>query len=182
MARLGMQVDLALPEGYGLIPEVMDLAKNQAAESGGSFRALNSMDEAFRDADIIYPKSWAPYHVMGCRTELLRTGDLNGLKELEKECLANNARIREWECTGKKMKLTREGKALYLHCLPADISGISCREGEVSAAVSDLYRTPLYKQAGFKPYVVAAMMLANRFENPGEILKQLLENNRKWML
>ena len=182
MTRLGMQVDLAFPEGYGLIPEVMELAKKQAAESGGSFRALNSMDEAFRDADIVYPKSWAPYHVMGCRTELLRAGDQNGLKELEKECLANNARFREWECNGKKMKLTREGKALYLHCLPADISGISCREGEVSAAVFNLYRTPLYRQAGFKPYVIAAMMLANRFENPGNVLKQLSENNRKRML
>jgi len=71
------------------------------------------------------------------------------------------------------MKLTREGKALYLHCLPADISGVSCNEGEVAASVFERYRVPLYKQAGFKPYVIAAMMLANRFEQPAEVLKKL---------
>ena len=64
MNRLGMKVDLAYPEGYGLIPEVMEQASEQARESGGEFRIVNSMEEAFTDADIVYPKSWAPYHVI----------------------------------------------------------------------------------------------------------------------
>jgi knotted carbamoyltransferase YgeW len=182
MTRFGMHVDLAFPEGYGLIPDVIEIAGKQAAESCGSFRVLNSMDEAFKDADIVYPKSWAPFHVMERRTELLRANNQDGLKSLEKECLANNARFMDWECTEEKMKLTKNGKALYLHCLPADISGVSCREGEVSASVLDRYRVPLYKQAGFKPYIIAAMMLTNRFENPADVLKHLLENNKKRIL
>jgi knotted carbamoyltransferase YgeW len=173
MTRLGMEVDLAFPEGYGLIPEVMDLAGKQAKASGGSFRVVNTMDEAFENADMVYPKSWAPFHVMQRRTELLTKNDHAGLKDLEKECLANNARFKDWECTEEKMQLTREGKALYLHCLPADISGGSCKEGEVAATVFERYRVPLYKQAGFKPYIIAAMMLTNRFENPGEVLRQI---------
>lgn len=182
MTRLGMKVDLAFPEGYGLIPGVMELAAKQADESGGNFRVLNSMDEAFKDADIVYPKSWAPFHVMERRTELLRASDHDGLKALEKECLANNARFKDWECTEEKMKMTANGNALYLHCLPADISGVSCAEGEVAASVFDRYRVPLYKQAGFKPYIIAAMMLTNRFENPAVVLKHLLENNNKRIL
>ena len=43
------------------------------------------------------------------------------------------------------MSLTKDGKALYLHCLPADITGVSCEEGEVDATVFDRYRIPLYK-------------------------------------
>lgn len=179
MTRLGMKVDLAFPEGYGLIPGVMDLAGRQAAESSGSFRVLNSMDEAFKEADIVYPKSWAPFHVMERRTELLRSNDHDGLKALEKECLANNARFKDWECTEEKMKLTAGGKALYLHCLPADISGVSCKEGEVAASVFDRYRVPLYKQAGFKPYIIAAMMMTNRFSNPADLLVQLMAKNHK---
>ena len=136
---------------------------------------VNSMEEAFRDADIVYPKSWAPYHVMQRRTELLTNNDHSGLKELEKECLANNPRYREWECTEEKMQLTRDGKALYMHCLPADISGVSCTAGEVAASVFDRYRTPLYKQAGFKPYIIAAMMLTNRFRDPGAMLREMAE-------
>jgi knotted carbamoyltransferase YgeW len=177
MTRLGMQVDLAYPEGYGLIPEVVELAGKQARESGGSFRVTNSMDEAFRDADIVYPKSWAPFQVMERRTTLLRANDHDGLKSLEKECLANNARFMDWECTEEKMKLTNEGKALYLHCLPADISGVSCKQGEVEASVFERYRVPLYKQAGFKPYIIAAMMLTNRFPNPAETLGKLKEKS-----
>ncbi len=173
MTRLGMQVDLAFPDGYGLIPGVIELAGKQAKESGGTFRVVNSMDEAFTGADIVYPKSWAPFHVMQRRTELLRMSDHDGLKSLEKECLSNNALHKDWECTEENMKHTKEGKALYMHCLPADISGISCKAGEVAATVFERYRVPLYKQAGFKPYIIAAMMLTNRFENPAAVLGDL---------
>ncbi len=173
MTRLGMKVDLAYPEGYGLIPEVVELAGIQTKGSGGAFRVVNSMEEAFKDADIVYPKSWAPYHVMQRRTELLRSNDHGGLKDLEKEGLANNAKFKNWECTEEKMKLTKDGKALYMHCLPADISGVSCDEGEVAATVFERYRIPLYKQAGFKPYIIAAMILTNRFENPAKELRNL---------
>ena len=171
--RFGMQVDLAYPEGYGLIPDVVELAGKQASASGGSFRVVNSMEEAFTGADIVYPKSWAPFHVMQQRTALLRKNDHDGLKILEKECLANNARYKNWECTEKNMKLTHDGKALYMHCLPADISDVSCKEGEVAASVFERYRVPLYKQAGFKPYIIAAMMLTNRFEDPARLLRNL---------
>jgi knotted carbamoyltransferase YgeW len=179
MTRLGMHVDLAYPEGYGLIPEVVELAGKQAAESGGQFRVVNSMEEAFTGADIVYPKSWAPFHVMQQRTELLRKSDHDGLKGLEKECLANNARYKNWECTEENMKLTKNGTALYMHCLPADISGVSCKEGEVSASVFERYRVPLYKQAGFKPYIIAAMMLTNRFEDPSAVIRGMEEKGER---
>jgi len=179
MTRFGMEVDLAYPEGYDLIPELVDLAQRQAKESGGSFRIINSMEEAFQQAEIVYPKSWAPFHMMKRRTELVQKNNQSALKELEKECLTHNAMFKEWECTGQRMKLTKDGKALYLHCLPADITGISCKEGEVSESVFERYRIPLYKQAGYKPYIVAAMMLTNRFKNPGEILRKLADRNEK---
>ncbi len=182
MTRFGMQVDLAFPEGYGLIPEVVELAGKQAKESGGRFRVVNSMEAAFKDADIVYPKSWAPFHVMQRRTELLRASDHEGLKGLEKECLANNARFRNWECTEEKMKLTKEGKALYMHCLPADISSVSCKEGEVEASVFERYRVPLYKQAGYKPYIIAAMMLTNRFENPSTLIQKMISDKKNRVL
>jgi knotted carbamoyltransferase YgeW len=182
MTRFGMQVDLAYPEGYGLIPEVVDLAGRQAIEHSGRFRVVNSMEDAFRDADIVYPKSWAPFHVMQQRTGLLRNNDHEGLKGLEKECLANNARFKNWECTEEKMKLTKEGKALYMHCLPADISGVSCKEGEVAATVFERYRIPLYKQAGFKPYIIAAIMLTNRFDDPERVLGNIKQRGRNRVL
>ena len=173
MTRLGMDVVLAHPEGYGLIPRIVELAGQQAKASGGSFSRAGSMAEAFAGADIVYPKSWAPYQVMGRRTELLRARDHDGLKALEKECLAQNAQHRDWECSEELMATTRDGKGLYLHCLPADISGASCAQGEVAADVFARFRDPLYRQAGYKPYVIAAMILAGRFADPARLLGSL---------
>lgn len=168
MTRFGMDVALAYPEGYGLIPDVLDIAAQNAEKSGGKFSVSHSMEEAFRDADIVYPKSWAPYHVMQKRTELLTNKDIDGLKNLEKQCLAQNANFKNWECDEEKMKLTKEGNALYMHCLPADISGVSCAQGEVSANVFEKYRIPTYIEAGYKPYIIASMILNNKFKDlPG---------------
>ena len=171
--RLGMEVVLAHPEGYDVMPEVEEVAKANAEKSGGSFRKTNSMEEAFKDADIVYPKSWASFAAMEKRTDLYGNGDFDGIKALEKELLAQNAEHKDWTCTEELMKTTRDGKALYLHCLPADITDISCKEGEVDASVFDRYRTPLYKQASFKPYVIAAMIFLSKFKNPVSLLKQL---------
>lgn len=175
MTRFGMEVDLAYPDGYNLIEDVVTLAGKNAVASGGSFRVVNSMDVAFHNADIVYPKSWAPFEVMQRRTPLLKNNDKNGLKALEEECLANNARFKYWECTEEMMKLTKDGKALYMHCLPADISGVSCDEGEVAESVFDRYRIETYKEAGFKPYIIAAMIFNNKFKDAAGMLKKINE-------
>ncbi|HBP66077.1 MAG TPA: knotted carbamoyltransferase YgeW [Desulfosporosinus sp.] len=173
MTRMGMDVVLAHPEGYEIMSDVEEVAKENAAKSGGSFTKTNSMEEAFRDADIVYPKSWAPFVAMEKRTELYGNGDLDGIKALEKELLAQNAEHKDWACTEEMMKLTKAGKATYMHCLPADITGLSCEEGEVDASVFDRYRIPLYKQASYKPYIIAAMIFLSKFENPQATLKTL---------
>ncbi len=175
MTRFGMDVRLAHPEGYGLIPEVVALAGKQAAASGGKFSVSNSMDEAFEGADIVYPKSWAPYHVMERRTQLLKTSDNAGLKDLEKECLANNAKFTDWECTRAKMDKTAGGKALYMHCLPADITDVSCKAGEVSAEVFEQYRIPTYHEASYKPFIISALMFLTRLKDPGAKLEQIIQ-------
>lgn len=179
MTRFGMDVTLAHPEGYDLIPEVVEEARKNAEASGGSFTQVESMEEAFKDADIVYPKSWAPYQVMGRRTELLRANDHEGLSALEQECLAQNANHQDWQCTEELMKLTKEGEALYMHCLPADITGVSCEQGEVDEAVFEKYRIATYKEASWKPYIIAAMILNRKYEKPETVLTELLNRNEK---
>ncbi len=174
MTRFGMNVSLAYPEGYGLIPEVVELAGKQAKKSGGKFEVVGSMEDAFKDADVVYPKSWAPFHVMQRRTELLKKSDKAGLNELEKECLANNARYKNWECDAQKMKLTKKGEALYMHCLPADISGVSCVQGEVAKDVFEKYRLATYAEASYKPFVIAAMIFLIRMQNPVKKLEKIV--------
>ncbi len=177
MTRFGMNVSLAYPEGYHLIPEIETLAEENSRKTGGTFQVTNSMEEAFNGADAVYPKSWAPYEVMEERTALLKEKDTKGLEELERKALENNKRFMDWECTEELMKKTNN--ALYMHCLPADISGVSCEHGEVEASVFDRYRKETYMEAGYKPYVIAAFMLLSKVKNPAALLKKLTEGAKK---
>ncbi|MFC2768729.1 MAG: hypothetical protein ACFN4G_07705, partial [Mitsuokella sp.] len=125
------------------------------------------------DAAIVYPKSWAPFAAMEKRTKLYADGDEAGIIALEKELLAQNAQHKDWCCTEERMRRTEGGKALYLHCLPADINEVSCTQGEVEASVFDRYRDPLYKEASYKPYVIAAMILLAKAKDPAAALRAM---------
>ncbi|MBU3101218.1 MULTISPECIES: knotted carbamoyltransferase YgeW [Clostridium] len=176
LTRFGMDVVLAHPEGYEVMSEVEEIAMKNAIKSGGSFTKTNSMEEAFKDADIVYPKSWASFVAMEKRTDLYAKGDQAGIDLLEKELLAQNAKHSDWQCTEELMSTTKDGEALYLHCLPADISGVSCEVGEVEASVFDRYRTPLYKEASYKPYIIAAMIFLSKVKSPQKTLDTLLNS------
>jgi knotted carbamoyltransferase YgeW len=177
MTRFGMEVTLAHPEGYDLLPSILEVSAKHAKKSGGSFRKVAGMEEAFEDADAVYPKSWAPLAVMEKRTALLRQGKAGegALGVLEKECIANNDKYRSWECTEKLMKATRKGKGLYMHCLPADITDLNCRAGEVANSVFDRYKYDTYHEAEHKLYVMAAMILLTRFKDVPDLLGRLLK-------
>ncbi len=175
--RFGMDVVLAHPEGYEVMPEVEEVARKNAAASGGSFTKTNNMAEAFKDADIVYPKSWAPFAAMEKRTDLYAESDFEGIKALEKQLLQQNAEHKDWCCTEELMKTTRNGKAMYLHCLPADINDVSCEDGEVEASVFDRYRDSLYKEASYKPYIIAAMIFLAKQKDPVACLKALEERS-----
>lgn len=163
MTRFGMDVTLAYPKGYNLISEIEDYAHREAKKSSGSFRILHDMESVFSGADIVYPKSWASYDIMKRRTQLLTNKDDKGLEKLEYEALSQNAKHKDWTCTETLMKQTNRGKALYMHCLPADITKISCKQGEVEASVFDRYKKETYTEAGYKPFIIAAMMLLTQF-------------------
>jgi knotted carbamoyltransferase YgeW len=181
LTRFGMDVVLAHPEGYEIMDDVIDVAKSNADQYGGKFTISNSMDDAFKDADIVYPKSWAPFKAMEVRTDLYAEGDQAGINALEQKLLKQNAEHTNWACTEERMKLTRDGKALYMHCLPADITGLSCELGEVDESVFDRYRVQLYKEASYKPYIIAAMMFLMKVKHPVEKLEELWNSNKpRW--
>jgi ornithine carbamoyltransferase len=73
------------------------------------------------------------------------------------------------------MDLTAEKKALYMHCLPADITDVSCKAGEVSAEVFEQYRIPTYHEASYKPFVISALMFLTRLQDPAAKLEQIIQ-------
>ncbi|MBA4073268.1 MAG: knotted carbamoyltransferase YgeW [Gemmatimonas sp.] len=178
MTRFGMDVVLAHPPGYDLVDETVETARRFTASSGGSFAVTDSMAAAFENADVVYPKSWAPAAVMRERTRILHSGEKDALKALEREALATNAKHRDWECNEAMMRGTKGGGARYLHCLPADVTDVSCAAGEVSKAVFEKARVDTYREAGHKPFIVAALILLTRFADPTELVNRLAREAR----
>lgn len=177
MTRFGMNVTLAHPKGYDLLPNVSNLAAKQAKESGGSFQISHNMKEAFQNADVVCPKSWASFGVMEKRRDLLHAGDQVGLDALEKECLLENKQHMNWEYTKEIAELTNN--APYMHPLPADVTGLNCDHGEVTREIFDANLFDTYTQASFKPVVITAMIFLAKMKNPVKKLEELVRNSRK---
>jgi knotted carbamoyltransferase YgeW len=175
LARFGAHVWLAHPPGYELATEPLAKARAFAEESGGSVRIVDSMSEAFDGADAVYPKSWAPISILEERTRLLRTRRLDHLKDLDAQELAASATHVGWTCNEARMHRTQGGNALYMHDLPADVTGLSCERGEVDRSVMERARLDTYKQASHKPFVIAAMILGMRLADPTASLGRMLD-------
>ncbi len=163
----------------------VDIVQPDLSHAGGltECKKIAAMAEAFEGADIVIPKSWAPFAAMEKRTNLYAEGDDAGIAALEKELLAQNATHQDWCSTTELMEKTANGQdTIFMHPLPADISGVSCEHGEVNADVFDMHRVGMYKEASYKPYAIAAMMFLQKVADPAATLKALDERNTaRWL-
>jgi N-acetylornithine carbamoyltransferase len=124
MTRFSMNIRLVHPPEYRLMPDILEQAKENSRRSGGSFEILDDMDAGFKNADIVYPKSW------GC---LLTTEDLN-------ESANIGRKYQSWITDERRMGLAKKD-AIYMHCLPAD------RNIEVTDSVIEGPQSVVYDEA-----------------------------------
>ena len=135
MPRFGLDVVLAHPPEFRLMPEIMDRAKEQARKYGTHLETSDDMEAAFKDADIVYAKSWGA---------LVQTPDPDeGAKII--------ARYKHWITDERKMSLARPD-AIYMHPLPAD------RNIEVTDGVIDGPQSVVYDEAENRLHVQKAVM------------------------
>ncbi|MBM4371050.1 MAG: ornithine carbamoyltransferase [Deltaproteobacteria bacterium] len=113
--KLGMNVTLAHPKGFDLDPEVIGHCKQFATQTGGSFKITNDFDKGFKDAHVVYPKSWGTascFNYVDAKGKVIKKADhVDAQKKFE----AN----KHWITTAKQMALT-DKEGIYMHCLPAD--------------------------------------------------------------
>jgi len=135
MPRFGLDVTLAYPKGFELMPDIVGQAQEQAKKFGTAFEITNSMEEGFKDADIVYAKSWGP---------LLTTADKAEGKKLQDS-------FKSWITDERKMGLAKPD-AIYMHPLPAD------RNIEVTDAVIDGPNSVVYDEAENRLHAQKAVM------------------------
>jgi len=146
-AKLGMDVVLARPKGFELDPEVIKAAKQFCKENGTKFEETEEMADAFKGADIVYPKSWGSL-------EYFAKVDKNGkkIKDFdEKGMKALFEKNKHWICDAKKMNLISP-HGIYMHCLPAD------RDMEVTDEVIDGPRSVVFDEAENRLHAHKAIM------------------------
>ena len=137
-AMQGMDVTLAHPEGLDLDPKILDATKKLSSKHGGSFRIVHDMDEAFKGADVVYPKAWTVQPTDGAR--IMAPEKAKAIFEANKD----------WICTSEKMTLTDD--AIYMHCLPAD------RDMEVTDEVIDGPNSVIIEEAANRLHAQKGMM------------------------
>ncbi len=135
MPRFGMDVVLAHPPEFKLMPDIMDQAREQARKFGTGFEVVEDMDEAFKDADIVYPKSWGPLVFTEDQAESAKIID----------------KYKSWITDDRRMALAKPD-AIYMHPLPAD------RNIEVSDSVIDGPNSVVYDEAENRLHVQKAVM------------------------
>lgn len=135
MPRFGMDVTLSYPKEFQLIPEIEAQAAEQAKKFGTNFEIVHDMEEGFKDADVIYAKSWGP---------LLTTSDPAEGKRLQDQ-------YKDWITDSRKMSLAKSD-AIFMHPLPAD------REVEVTNEVMDGSQSVVFDEAENRMHVQSAVM------------------------
>jgi len=135
MPRFGLDVVLAHPPEFKLMPEIMEQAKEAARKAGAGFEVTDDMEAAFKDADIIYAKSWGP---------LLTTQDPEDGKVIQDK-------YKSWITDQRKMSLAKED-AIYMHPLPAD------RDVEVTSEVMDGPNSVVFDEAENRMHSQKAVM------------------------
>ena len=137
-ARLGMEIVIARPAGYELDPEDTALIRKLAQQSGGEFlHIIDDPDEATVGADAVYVKSWGSVRLYG---------------KPEEEA-AHRAGLRDWRLTAGRVKSTRGGKGIVMHCLPVR------RNVEIDDAVLDGPNSVVVDQAENRLHAQRALLL-----------------------
>ncbi len=135
MPRLGIDVTLAYPPEFELLPEIEEQARRNAKDSDARFEISHRFEDAFEDADVVIPKSWGP---------LVHTRDhAEGIGLIEA--------YPDWRCDAQRMALGKD-HMLYMHPLPAD------RGREVTDEVIDGPQSVVYDEAENRLHVQKALM------------------------
>lgn len=140
-SKFGLNITLAHPEGLELDPNIIDAVKENVRKYGGSFEIVNDMKEAFKDADIVYPKAWTSKHFIPPEVS-------KPMLEKTQELFDKN---KHWKTTKEMMKLAKED-AIYMHCLPAD------RGFEVEDDVMDGPQSVVFDEAENRLHAQKAIM------------------------
>lgn len=156
-AKMGMHFVCLGPKSLEIDPEVLAYCQTEAKKSGGKLEVLNNVDEAVKDADVIYTDIW------------VSMGEDEALYKPRVEMLS------PYKVTVEMMKKTGKDSTLFMHCLPSyhdfetevaqskNEQGIDIREVEDEVFRSK--QSVVFDEAENRMHTIKAVMVATIGEN-----------------
>ena len=99
--KMGMHFVCLGPKSLHIDPEVLAYCKEEAKKSGGTIEVTDNVDEAVKDADVIYTDIW------------VSMGEDESLYKPRVEMLS------PYKVTQEMMSKTGKDSTLFMHCLPS---------------------------------------------------------------
>lgn len=130
---VGMDVSIASPAGYEVDETILELAKNNAKQSGSKIELFTDPNLAVKEADVIVTDVWAS---MGDESE-----------QKEREEAFNNFQV------NNRLAVQAKKDYLFLHCLPAH------RGEEVTADIIDGSHSVVFQEAENRLHAQKALMV-----------------------
>ncbi len=131
-AKLGVNISLAIPDGYELKQRYINMAKKDALVSGSKIEFLKNPYQAIKDADVVYTDVWTS---MG--------------KEKERKKRLRD--FKNYQVNDKLLDKARKN-SIVMHCLPAH------RGEEITAEVIDGQHSVVFDQAENRLHVQKAIL------------------------
>ena len=150
--KMGMHFVCLGPQSLQIDPEVLAYCQEEAKKSGGIIEVLDNVEEAVKDADVIYNDIW------------VSMGEDESLYKPRVEMLS------PYKVTQDMMKKTGKDTTLFMHCLPSfhdfetevakakKESGIDIREVEDEVFRSN--NSVVFDEAENRMHTIKAVMVA----------------------
>ncbi len=151
-AKMGMHFVCLGPKDLQVDPEVFAYCQQEAKKSGGKIEILDNIDDAVKDADVIYTDIW------------VSMGEDEALYKPRVEMLS------PYKVTTQMMKKTGKETTLFMHCLPSfhdfetEVAKIKYDEGidirEVEDEVFRSSQSVVFDEAENRMHTIKAVMVA----------------------
>lgn len=151
-AKMGMHFVCLGPKDLQVDPEIFAYCKQEAKKSGGKIEILDNIDDAVKDADVIYTDIW------------VSMGEDEALYKPRVEMLS------PYKVTTQMMKKTGKETTLFMHCLPSfhdfetEVAKIKYKESidirEVEDEVFRSSQSVVFDEAENRMHTIKAVMVA----------------------
>ena len=150
--KMGMHFVCLGPQTLSIDPDVLNYCYEEAQKSGAKLEILDNVDEAVKDADVIYTDIW------------VSMGEDEALYKPRVEMLS------PYKVTTEMMKKTGKATTLFMHCLPSfhdfetEVAKAKYNEGidirEVEDEVFRSMQSVVFDEAENRMHTIKAVMVA----------------------